>query len=165
MSEQKVHAILWVRCQKATFDTLHGHSRGQYHIALPDDEEIHDFFEGLPQTSTDKGGYEIQVPIEAFDGTDPVPAQDLPVRYMGTESRRKDWNIRSQRPATAYPLWRPGRGVPDEYRKGWREYAVLARDENDAFHARWISSDAFRRLPSWVRAALESADSGARRYP
>ena len=165
MSQHEVEAVLWVRCQQATFDTLHGKSRGQYHIAFPDDDRIHDFFDGVPRVDTSKGGYEMAVPLEPFEGSEPVPAHELGVRYMGLGSSRKDWNIRSQRPATAYPLWRPGRGVPKTYRQGWREYAVLARDADDHFHARWISSTAFQHLPSWIRLVLESANSGARRYP
>ena len=164
MAYVPVAAIMWRWCNQATYDTLHGNSGGQYHIAIPDSAAIHEFFEGVPQSPTDLNGFEMNVPLAPFEGEPPVPAQALPVRFMGPDSSRKDWNIRSQRPETAYPLWRPGRGVPETYDGSWHEYLVLARDRDHAFHARWISTAAFGRLPEWVRQTLSSKKYGARSY-
>jgi 5-methylcytosine-specific restriction protein B len=164
MSAVPVAWIMWRLCEKATYDTLHGSSKGQYHIAIPDREEFHKFFGGLPRTATELEGYELEVPIEPFEGDSPVEAWTLPVRYMGKESARKDWNIIAQRPDTAYPLWGPGRGVPGEYETGWREYLVIVRDVHGSFHARWIGTEDFEALPQWVRETLLSDKYGARRY-
>ena len=155
---------MWRLCEKATYDTLHGDSSGQYHIAIPNRPEIHEFFEGVARTPTDLEGYELDVPIQPFEGDPPVEAWTLRVRYMGRKSARKDWNIVAQRPDSAYPLWRPGRGVPSSYEEGWREYVVLVRDINRDFHARWVGSVGFESLPGWVRETLLSDKYGARRY-
>lgn len=164
MARITVSAVMWRLCNKATYDTLHGNSGGQYHIAIPDSTKIHEFFEGVPRAPTDLRGYEMEVPIAPFDGDPPVEAQELTVRFMGPDSSRKDWNIVAQRPMTAYPLWRPGRGVPDDYDSSWHEYVVLVKDRNRAFHARWISTAAFERLPDVVREPLSSKKYGARSY-
>lgn len=164
MAHAPVAAIMWRWCNQATYDTLHGNSGGQYHIDIPDSPALHDFFEGVVQTPTALGGYEMTVPINPFEGERPVPAQTLPVRFLGPKSRRKDWNISSQRPDTAYPLWRPGRGVPEVYDNSWREYLVLVRDVEGAFHARWISTASFESLPQWVSQTLASKKYGARSY-
>lgn len=164
MAMVPVQSILWRWCNRATYDTLHGNSRGQYHIAFSDTPQIHKFFEGVPRSATELGGYTMKVPVAPFDGVPSVAAQDLTIRFMGPESSRGDWNIVGQRPATAYPLWRPGRGVPDVYDDSWKEYVLLIRDRAGAFHARWISTESFSRLPLWARQSLETKKHGARSY-
>jgi hypothetical protein len=150
-----VKALLWRICNQATFDSLHGQSRGQYDIRLTTNRKVGDFFSGLPQDeATALGGYTLHVPIAAFDGPDPVGAATLDVRYMGANSERKDWNIPSQRPETAYPLWRAGRGVPDAFESAAKDYVLLVRDVNDHFHARWLRGTNLASLPANVREAI-----------
>lgn len=165
MARIPLKSILWRWCNQATFDTLHGTSPGQYDIRLSTNPQIGEFVEGLPsEDQTAHGGYTVHVPIEPFEGDPPVEAQPLTIRYMGPRSKRGDWYIRAQRPATAYPLWRPGRGCPNLFDPAAREYAMLIRDHRDCFHARWISHDAFDSLPTWVQEALASDAVGIRRY-
>jgi hypothetical protein len=162
----ELKAVLWRRVNEATFDTLIGDSRGQYDIRLTTDPDVERFFEGLAQHDpTDKGGYTIDVPIAPFEGEDPVDAAVLQVRYMGPESIRKDWYIRAQRPETAYPLWRPGRGLPTTFVEGKRDFVILVRDINDKFHARWISDEAFDQLPKQLRSLMLSKHIGVMQCP
>lgn len=151
----RVKGLLWRICNQATFDSLHGKSRGQYDIRLTSKPAIADFFQGLRQEEpTELGGYTLQVPIAAFDGPNPVAAASLAVRYMGPSSERKDWNIPAQRPETAYPLWRPGRGVPDTIEAAAKDYVVLVLDVKGRFHARWLPGTNLASLPANVREAI-----------
>ncbi len=100
--------LLWRKTNQATLDTLNGRSGGQYDIRLARGDEFAEFFSGLPLSElTEHGGYTLTVPISQAPQPLGVPAQSLRVRFMGPQSKRRDWNIPSQRPETAYPLWRP----------------------------------------------------------
>lgn len=157
----RLKAILWRRANKATFDTLRGNSGGQYDIRLNKDPALLEFFAGLAQHDpTELGGYTIDVPIHAHDGPDPVGETTLQVRFMGQESDREDWYIRAQRPDTAYPLWRPGRGVPATFDSERRDFVLVLRDVNDQFHARWISDEAFDSLPGALRSRMLEKQTG-----
>lgn len=161
MARIRLSAILWRRMNRATFDTLAGNSAGQYDIRLGSDESIEEFLEGVdPQEHTELGGFTLAVPIEAFDGPNPIGPQTLHVRYMGRESARGDWNIPSQRPDTAYPLWRRGRGAPLQFQSSPHEFALLARDVHGHFHARWISEQNFNNLPPEIQTMLLQRDVG-----
>ena len=158
MALRSVAGLLWRRLLAANFDSLGGVSRGQYDIRLGRDPDVEKFFEGLPQRSpTSLGGYELLVPIEAFDGPNPVPATELRIRFMGPRSERKDWNIPSQRPETAYPLWRLTRATRNRRAEN---YVVLVRDSNGHFHARWLDSSGLAALPQRVRNLVKSEDFG-----
>lgn len=151
----RVEGLLWRICNQATFDSLHGKSKGQYDIRLSSKPAVAEFFAGLAQEEpTELGGYTVHVPIAAFDGPNPVPASTLDVRYMGPKSERKDWNIPTQRPETAYPLWRPGRGVPDTLEAAAKDYVLIVRDVDDAFHGRWLRGANLASLPGNVREAI-----------
>ena len=159
----RVKALLWRSCNQATFDSLHGISKGQYDIRLTTNPGIATFFAGLEETdSTDRGGFTLHVPIERFEGVDPVAAMTLDVHYMGPRSQRKDWNIPAQRPETAYELWRPGRGVPASIAEAAADYVLLVRDVNDRFHARWLRAAHLTALPANVREAIVAQEVGVR---
>ncbi|WP_395770252.1 hypothetical protein [Arenimonas sp.] len=155
-----VNAILWRKCNQATIDTLEGVSNGQYHIAL----QTHDysrFFIGVEKkNNTGLGGYELDVPIEPFSGQNPVDALTLTFKYMGQTSARKDWNIPAQRPDTAYPLWRKGRGYSSRKTVGTHDYIVIARDTDGSFHARWVRSADFIAIPEKLRTLMLASDAG-----
>lgn len=158
--KKKVSALLWRRCQKATLDTLLGESRGQYHIALPDRDYDKFFFNISPINRTSIGGFDIPVTLAPFLGPMAIPASQITFHYLGDESQRKDWNIQSQRPNTAYPLWRQGRGFLDREHVGDRDYIVIARDVDGMYHGRWLRSDVFLSLPETVRNVLKGSDAG-----
>ena len=166
MALVELKAILWRRVLQATFDTLKGLSPGQYHIALTTATDIEAFFTGLPQRDpTDLGGYEVDVPIASFEGTPPVDPTTLVVRYMGPRSERKDWYIRAQRPETAYPLWREGRGVPAAFNGERRDFVLLLRDVHDQVHARWIADEHFDSLPEQLRNRMIASQIGVMKCP
>lgn len=154
----RVNAILWRRWNEATFDSLQGHSKGQYDIRLST-AEFAPFFADVARTEhTDLGGYSIDVPLHAFTGANPVPGQQVTVRFMGAQSKRRDWNIPSQRPETAYDLWRRGRGVPSSFTAAGNEYLIIVRDVNGGFHARWINDAHFAQLPPSIQAMMRADD-------
>lgn len=149
-----IDAILWRRLQQANYDSLDGLSAGQYDIRLGRDDDVATFFAGVPQLNlTPLGGYDLQVPVAAFNGTSPVPQMELRVRYMGPQSQRKDWNIPSQRPDTAYPLWRLSRSNPNRLAEN---FVIIVRDVLGQFHARWLDAAAVAALPDQLRLALRS---------
>lgn len=155
-----LRSILWRKLNRASLDSLLGVSTGQYHIALPDRQYV-GFFAGLPQfDQTARGGFAITVLIQPFTGPSPVPATQVTVSYLGDDSARRDWNIRSQRPDTAYPLWRQGRGFVNRSAVGDRDFIIIARDINDAFHARWIRTANFPNVPDRVRNLMSQDDAG-----
>lgn len=162
MTNFVVKGLLWRRVLEATLDTLTDGSKGQFHIALTKNASISNFFEGLQQYSpTDHGGYELRVPIAAFEGPNPVPTQTLIVRYMGSRSIRKDWNIPSQRSMTAYPLWRPGRAFPTGQPPiSGTDTIILVRDQHDQFHARWLTGPAVDALPQGLRDEIQGGEAG-----
>jgi hypothetical protein len=102
----------------------------------------------------------LRVPLQPFEGELPVAEADVRVRFMGPKSERKDWYLASQRPDTAYPLWRPGRGAPTTFAGGDRHFVLLIRDSQGNFHARWVSPASYPRLPEQVQAALMRKDVG-----
>jgi 5-methylcytosine-specific restriction protein B len=157
-----VKGVLWRRVLKATIDTLLDNSPGQFHIALTTNALIPTFFDGLPQKNpTQHGGYDLEVPIAEFDGPDPVPEQLLTVRYMGASSKRRDWNIPSQRKNTAYPLWRPGRAFPlSQPPAPGTDTLIIVRDHDDRFHARWLDAAAVGSLPQPLRNSILSDEAG-----
>jgi hypothetical protein len=148
-----VPKLLWRKVLAATIDTLRGESRGQYDIRLAKPAGIDAFFEGLPREPTELGGYNVQVPLEAAVEPVPVAATSIEVAYIGPESRRDDWRIPSQRPETAYPIWRNGTGLLDSTEPG-DDFVLLVRDPGDRFHARWLRSSDLGRLPSSVAQVL-----------
>lgn len=159
---KRVNAIFWRRCNQATFDSLNGNSRGQYDIRLTR-QNFEQFFAGVPHTGTTAlGGYDVVVPLEPYTGSQPVAATSITIRYMGEKSARKDWNIPSQRPDSAYPLWRPGRGIGTTFNTDDREYVLIARDVDGNFHARWINDADFSALPTEVQQIMESSEVGWR---
>jgi hypothetical protein len=152
--------LLWRHVLQATIDTLEGRSRGQYHIGLARPAGIEDFFAGLRRTSHGtRGGYDVDVPLEAYAGDDPVPAQVLPVSFIGPHSARRDWRIRSQRPDTAYPLFRLGRGLRPGTRPG-ADYILLVRDPGGRYHARWLHGERLRELPVELQGTLAAREAG-----
>ena len=152
--------ILWRLVMEATIDTLRGRSRGQYDIRLGRPERLAEFFSGVPRTAiTPLGGFTLTIPLESYGGPDPLPGETVHVRYMGELSRRRDWYIASQRPTTAYPLWRLGRGLRNETEPN-TDYVVVVRDPEERFHGRWIAPSDLARLPDSLRDKLRTADSG-----
>ncbi len=155
---KRVDAILWRKCNQATFDSLNGNSNGQYDIRLAR-RDFEQFFLGVPHTGTTAlGGYDVVVPLQPYTGAQPVAATPLTIRFMGEQSARKDWNIPSQRPDTAYPLWRAGRGVSTNFNANAREYVLIIRDVDGNFHARWIRDADFASLPAIVQQIMESSE-------
>lgn len=153
---KKVFAIMWRNYNQATYDTLNGTSPGQYDIRLGASKELPIFFGGL-QTShpTPNGGYNISVPVEGYDfGGTAVADTELPVRYMGAGSARKDWNISSQRPGTAYPMWlarMPGNADKNSY-------IILIRTVDHKFYARVLLAEELPDTPPAFRDAVEASD-------
>lgn len=151
--------LLWRKVLNATIDTLRGRSSGQYDIRLARPEGIEEFFAGLPRTYTDLGGYNIQVPIAATTAPVPTAATSLTVAFIGPESERRDWRIPSQRPETAYPLWRLGVGLRHDTESG-TDFIVMVRDSHGIFHARWLAGDRLELLPRELVSAMRVANSG-----
>ena len=162
MAKVPIAAILWRRVNQATFDSLRGESKGQYDIRLTALAGLQEFFAGVPQVDpTDKGGYTLTLTIAPFEGPQPIEEQELRVRYMGPRSERRDWYIASQRPDTAYPLWRVGRAFdPAEFTPGGSDFVVLIRDVNGSFHARWVSAANFSRLPPELQSRFQEKEIG-----
>jgi hypothetical protein len=156
-----VPRVLWRVVENATLDTLRGQSAGQYHIALARPRGIEEFFGGLPQIPKDLRGYTVDVPLEAAPGTPAVPAQKLAVFFNGWQASRKEWRIPSQRPHTAYPLWRPGVGPQPTTQPG-TDVIVLVRDEHARFHARWLDGAQRAQLPSSLQQSIDAHDTGTR---
>ena len=108
-----ISGIVWRSLQqRQPFDTLNNRSPGQYDIRLGS-ADYSAFFDGLPARTPQYRRF----PARPF----PSPLSHrrygrippLVVRYKGNDSSRRDWNIPSQRSATAYSLWRPDCRLPD----------------------------------------------------
>jgi hypothetical protein len=151
--------LLWRQVLKATIDTLTGRSRGQYDIRLGKPAGIEGFFAGLPRRKTNFGGYTVDVPIGAVTRPIAVPATSISVAYLGSKSRRKDWRIPSQRPTTAYPLWREGTGLLDSTRPE-EDFVLLLRDPHGGFHARWLRRDGMPLLPEGLAEQMSIGTAG-----
>lgn len=157
---KQLDAFLWRRCNQATLDTLLGVSDGQYDIRLLKRDYI-PFFRGLTQTNPTKlNGFDIVLTIQPFNGSNPVQMGELVIRYMGPLSKRKDWNIRSQRPTTAYELWRDKRGFETRANVGQYDFIIIARDTDNDFHARWIRTEDFKSLPLKMQQHMTKVEAG-----
>lgn len=163
MTKKRLADILWRKVQNATVSTLIDQSPGQYDIRLGSSDHIAEFFTNVPRRDeTSLGGFTLEVPIEAYDGADPVSRQNLRVRFMGTKSQRQDWNIPSQRVGTAYPLWRVGRGLPagTTTAPAPPHYIILARDVEGKFHARWLTAQDVELLPEILKQQVKATALG-----
>lgn len=157
---KRASAILWRKCNKATFDSLNDLSAGQYDIRLTR-RDYENFFLGVDRVDpTELGGYSLNVPLEPFTGPSPVDPTSIKVRFMGDSSGRKDWNIPSQRKGSAYPLWRPGRGVSKAFNADANEFMLIIRDATGKFHAQWIHHADFSALPQDVQNILNQSEVG-----
>lgn len=157
---KELDGFLWRICNRATLDTLLGVSKGQYHIAVPK-RDFEPFFRGLSkQNPTKRGGFEFVVPLQPFTGVSAVDQSSIVVRYLGAESTRKDWNFSSQRPDSAYELWRPNRGFISRQSVGEKDFLVIVRDTDNGFHARWIRSVDFDALPEKMRNLMIKSEAG-----
>lgn len=158
MAKIPVDAILWRQVTKTNYNTLSGTAKGEYDIRLGIDDEIDSFFRGVSKTDqTALGGYTLKIDLAPLESTSPVPKTPLRVRYMGPRSSRGDWNIPSQRPDTAYPLWRLSRVNPNQAEDN---YIVIARCVDGTFHARWLKPKAFGQLPIFLQKRFSSATFG-----
>lgn len=159
---KKIKSILWRKINKSTFDTLKGISSGQYDIRLGTNI-TEDFISGLDKSNfTEKGGFNINIQLDPYDDLlDPnlsVSESSLILRFMGDASSRKDWNIPSQRPDTAYELWKPSRRLPDGLPTN--SYLCIVRAEDDTFHARLILDDEFENLPLLLQQNMSKSEAG-----
>lgn len=158
-----VHSILWRNYNQATIDTLTGKSAGQYDIRLGAKAGFKDFFAGLKQENpTELGGYDINIKMEEvkdFSSNVICEEKELTVRFMGENSKRKDWNIPSQRPETAYPIWLQDGRFPGKTDEG--SYVLIIRTTSGKFHGRILLSDEIDSLPELVKSEIDkNKDSG-----
>jgi hypothetical protein len=151
--------LLWRKVLEATVDTLAGRSRGQYDIRLGRPAGIEEFFAGLPRARTALGGYNVQVPLAAAAAPVSVPATSMTVAYIGPNSQRKDWRIPSQRPESAYPLWREGVGLLAGTAPG-EDLVVMVRDDHDVYHARWLRGAQVPALPPQIQYSMQRRTAG-----
>lgn len=148
--------LLWRRANRSTLDTLRGESRGQHDIRLGRHTAIDDFFAGLPRVP-DHNGSRIEILIERMpsaNGATEIPPYQLAIRRMSDESERAgEWYIRAQRPATAYPLWRPGNGPLDSTQAN-TDHVFLVRVANDRFYGGWLRQRELQELPDELKARI-----------
>ncbi len=105
------------------------------------------------------GGFEVDLPIFAMDGPRPVSATTLSLAFIGDQSKRRDWRIPSQRPDTAYALWRKGRGCPDVADTANVDaFLLIARDDQGDFHARWLAGEDLELVPPVVAERIRGQD-------
>ena len=120
-------------------------------------QKIYILFGGLTTTNQNtNGGYDILLQVEgySFRGTT-VPTQNLPLKYMGSNSVRKDWIISSQRPTTAYPMWIDPARMP--VTADTSSYIILIRTLDDCFYARVLKSSELANTPKEFQDAIASA--------
>jgi 5-methylcytosine-specific restriction enzyme B len=161
--DKALDAFLWRRVKgadSATVVTLVGESKGQYDIRLSSKDYTPFFHSLAKENETERGGFDISLPIQPFRGPNSVDERVLIVHFMGEGSRRKDWYIRAQRPNSAYELWREGRGFESKSTVGDNDYIVIARDKNNDFHARWIRSSDFDSIPDVMKEHMITAEAG-----
>lgn len=152
-----VQAVLWRNFNKATFDTLAGNSKGQYDIRLGSTLPLDDFFKGETRSNnTELGGFDIRIQVEGFGSSDNdeyIPQQELNIRYMGSQSARKDWNIPSQRPETAYPLWVDADRYPGTIDE--KSYIILIRTVDGRYYGRLLLRSEIQTLPFAIETRIE----------
>lgn len=155
-----ISGIVWRNLNKATFDTLNNRSPGQYDIRLGS-ADYSAFFDGLPrENATNIGGFSLTVPLTSFPTADTGASTPLVVRYMGNDSSRRDWNIPSQRSATAYSLWRPDRRLPNA--PSDKSFLVLLKTYSGKYYGRLILARELDYLPEDLKDLLLSNERGCR---
>ena len=167
-----VKAVLWRRANRATLQTLKGESGGQYHIELVAEgahagqhrvgNQLRAFFASvLPDEPDWTVRVEFDIPLQPLGDGRSVPAQMLSAYYLGEKTARSSWNIPSQRPETAYPLWLPPRswnaGAPPP---DGADTVLLILDEHDRYHARWLRRGDLAHLPRRIRQEIQDNERG-----
>lgn len=154
--------LLWRLANESTLKTLRGESRGQHDIRLGRHPSVADFFSGLPRV-LDHEGSRIEIatertPVEGGDAE--IPPYELVVRQMSDEAERSgELYVRTQRPSSAHPLWRPGVGPTDETAAD-TDYVLLARTADDRFYAGWLRGSEAGSMPGELRRRMEARKVG-----
>lgn len=157
-----VAAILFARISSTNARTLLGQFKGQYDLRLGSDAAFDSFSTGVAdQDPTNNGGWTRAIPIEAVEGANPVPAQALSLRFMGPQSQRKDFYFRGQT-TSPYPLWAPSRTHAGSSAEAdlIDDVALVVRDVEGRFHARWVQKADVGLLPEELRRVIASEQQG-----
>lgn len=160
-----VKSVLFKRITDINWRAMTGRERGQYDLRLGTDTAFEKFFDVTPlEEPTDLGGWSRRVTLQPYEGANSVAGHTVTFRYMGPASSRKDYYFASQKfdLPESYPLWRPGRVAPVDAPFASIEgaTAVVVRDANDRFHARWVSADGIQRLPKALRSRIAADGKG-----
>lgn len=157
-----VTAVLWRNFNKTTFDTLKGKSSGQYDIRLGSTLDLDKFFTGEKhENKTALGGYDINIKVQEYGipgNPDYTSKSPLTIRYMGGSSSRKDWNIPSQRPTTAYPLWIESGRMPTS--KDDNSFLLLIRTTDGLYYGRILLQSEVANVPSVLQKEIVKKEVG-----
>jgi hypothetical protein len=166
MAKKKIEAVLWREYATSTSDCLWGERNNQYYIELREGD-YEKFFGNKAQRSTDAEGNEaFVITLAPFDGMPPVEKTEITfTRLRDGLARAGKWRINAQHLDQAYPLWQRDRGPLEKFmvmdaEDKRRTFLLITRDVDQCFHARWIRSEDFEKLPSRIKELLRDKSAG-----
>ena len=166
MSLKQINAILWRSYLTSTSDALFGIKKSQYYIEMPvGGGDYLQFINGAGKTFVDDNGNNcVTFPVVEVEGGI-CEQREMTFKVLREDAARAgNMNIEDQSPANAYPLWSAGRGPLAVYEKAINDaapqYAVIFRDVDNCFHARWIRHEDFQSLPENVTKLLQTKPAG-----
>jgi MoxR-like ATPase len=163
-----VHSVLYRKITPSNAGALLGDNRGEHDLRLGRLPEIAVFTAGIPQIQpTALGGWTKLLRVEPFDGAMPVPARDLRLRYMGPGGARAQDTYIARQTSDPYPLWQPQRTHPGAVVAAnlVGDVALVIKDAEGRFHARWVRSTDIPALPAGLRAAIDRHEKGVYTVP
>ena len=158
-----VACILYGRLNQTDAKVLLKQLKGQHHLLRDSNEAVRAFSDGVTEAAAASGlgGWDRDLPIEPYDGPDPVPATTLTYHFTGASSERKEAYF-SRQSAHPYPLWEPTRGRPAaaDFQDLVDDVAMVVQDVDGRFHARYVRREDRSKLPAGLQAAISANSRG-----
>jgi hypothetical protein len=166
MANIQIEAILWRKYKSATSTALFGLSASQYYIELPSTGGDYLGFVGeAGATFTDpQGNTSVKFSIAELD-EGVCGEYEMTITLLAPDKARAgNSRIENQSPSNAYPLWQKERGPLAPYDHAIDEpspqYAIVVRDVEKRFHARWLRNEDFLALPLRIQEIIQAKDFG-----
>lgn len=158
-----VQSVLFRKLTNSNADMFLGNNRGEYDLRFGRLAEIQDFTDSIAEEDpTALGGWTKRIPVQPFDGAPPAPATNLRLRFMGPSGARSNDTYIASQSNDPYPLWSPARVRPGASTAAdlVGDVALLVKDVDDGFHARYVRREDLPGLPAALQASISAYEKG-----
>lgn len=158
-----VDSVLFRQLTNSNAEMLLGNYRGEYDLRYGRLPEILKFTAAIAEEQpTELGGWTKRIPVQPFDGSSPVEATELRLRFMGPLGVRSNDTYIASQTTDPYPLWAPARCRPGALASSdlVGDVVVLVKDANGGFHGRYVRRDDVTALPGALQTSIAHDKKG-----